>query len=345
MEPIVRAVDVGYKNTKVAVSVAEGIQCKVFPSVAPVAADCELSAAFGRKRNTAIVEADGIAYEVGPDARLAEKVMPAHNLDDRFALSSEYLALVRGALHLMHVDAIDLLVVGLPVSIFALRKAELARRLLGEHPTPGGRVVVVREVKVLSQPHGALINYALADGRIRAMRNQRNLIIDCGARTFDWLVTEGLKTIDQRSHATNRGIYDALHILAAEVGKHFNMQYQDYERLDRALRSRTQPRVFGKEYDLTPHLPAAKKIAQEAVTELRRYVQDGSDIDNVILSGGAAFFFRDAIRSAFPHHDLQETDDGLYANVRGFARFGVARMADGEKARSAGGGSRAAAEL
>lgn len=79
MEAIVRAVDVGYKNTKVTVSVADEIQCKVFPSVAPMAADCELSAAFGRKRNTVIVEVDDLAYEVGPDTRLAEKVMPAHH--------------------------------------------------------------------------------------------------------------------------------------------------------------------------------------------------------------------------------------------------------------------------
>ncbi len=177
------------------------------------------------------------------------------------------------------------------------------------------------------------------------MRNQRNLIIDCGARTFDWLVTQGLKIMDQRSHATNRGIYDVLHILASEIGKHFNMQYHDYEPLDLALRTRTQPRVFGKEYDLTPHLPGAKKIAQEAVTELRGYVQDGSDIDNIILSGGAAFFFREAIRSAFPHHDLQQSDDGLYANVRGFARFGVAKMAHGDKAGSVGGRSHAVAEV
>jgi len=345
VEAIVRAVDVGYKNTKVTVSVADEIQCKVFPSVAPMAADCELSAAFGRKRNTVIVEVDDLAYEVGPDARLAEKVMPAHHLDDGFALSPEYLALVRGALHLMQVDAIDLLVVGLPVSTFALRKAELARRLLGEHPTTAGRVVVVREVKVLAQPHGALINYALADGRIRAMRKQTNLIIDCGARTFDWLVTQGLKIMDQRSHATDRGIYDVLHVLASDIGKHFNMQYHDYERLDLALRTRTQPRVFGKEYDLAPHLPGARKIAHEAVTELRRYVQDGSDIDNIILSGGAAFFFREAIRSAFPHHDLQESDDGLYANVRGFAHFGVAKMAHGDKAGAVGGKNRAAAKV
>jgi plasmid segregation protein ParM len=345
VKAIVRAVDVGYKNTKLAVSVAEEIQCKVFPSVAPLATDCELSAAFGRKRNTVIVEADGVAYEVGPDARLAEKAMPAHHLDDGFALSPEYLALVRGALHWMQVDAIDLLVVGLPVTTFALRKAELARRLLGEQPTTAGRVVEIREVKVLAQPHGALINYALSDGRIRAMRNQRNLIIDCGARTFDWLVTQGLKIMDPRSHAINRGIYDVLHVLASEIGKHFNIQYDEYERIDLALRTRTPPRVFGKEYDLTPHLPGAKKIAHEAITELRRFVQDGADIDNIILSGGAAFFFREAIRAAFPHHDLQESDDGLYANVRGFARFGVARMAHGDKTRSVVGKIRAAAAV
>ena len=100
-----------------------------------------------------------------------------------------------------------------------------------------------------------------------------------------------------------------LQFLAAEIGKRFEVQYHDYERLDLALRTRTNPVVSGKEYDLAPHLPAARKIAREAVTELRRYVQDASDIDNIIVSGGAAFFFKDAIRSAFPHHEIQEGRD------------------------------------
>jgi plasmid segregation protein ParM len=227
---------------------------------------------------------------------------------------------------------VDLMVVGLPVTTFDIRRTALGKRLTGEHPITDAKSVVVKEVKVLAQPHGALIDYALTDAKSEAMRSQRNLIIDCGARTFDWLLTQGIKIIERRSHATNRGMYDVLQVLATEIGKRFNAQYQDYERLDVALRTRTIPQVFGKDYDLAPHLPMARKIAHEAVTDLRRYVQDASDVDNIIVSGGAAFFFKDAIRSAFPHHEIQEGRDGLYANVRGFARYGLARWAQSARA-------------
>jgi plasmid segregation protein ParM len=62
------------------------------------------------------------------------------------------------------------------------------------------------------------------------------------------------------------------------------------------------------------------------VSYLRRYVEDGSDIDAIILSGGSAFFFRDAICSAFPHHDVHELPAALYANVRGFQQFGMQKL-------------------
>jgi plasmid segregation protein ParM len=285
----------------------------------------DLSDALGRRRQTLLIDVNGLSYEVGPDTALAPA--PAHHMDDDYSLSDEYLALVRGALAYMKVPAVDYLVVGLPVTTFELRRAALARRLVGEHPTTEGRRVAVREVKVLAQPHGALIDYAVCDDRLQALRRQRNLIVDCGARTFDWLVTQGLKVIEQRSHATNRGIYDVLRILAAEIGRRFNEQFHDYERLDVALRTRTHPLVFGKPYDLAPHLPAARKVAQDAVTEMRRYVQDASDVDNVIVGGGAAFFFIDAIRAAFPHQEIVEGREALYANVRGFARYGLAKWA------------------
>ena len=236
----------------------------------------------------------------------------------------------------MKVGAVDLLVVGLPVSTFALHKTVLEKRLTGTHDLGGGRNVRVRKVRVLAQPHGALIDYAFSDARTQALRRQRNLIIDCGARTFDWLVTQGLKIMEHRSHATNQGMYDVLQVLAEEVGKQCNTQFHDYERLDTALRTRTNPLVCGREYDLAPHLPVARKIAQDAVTIMRRYVQDTSDIDNIILSGGARFFFKDALRAAFPQHEIHDRRDSLYANVRGFALYGQARLAQSEKVNAAG---------
>jgi plasmid segregation protein ParM len=335
MSAIVRAIDLGHKNVKWVFATDKEIVCRVFPACAPLAMHRDLSDTLGRKRQTVLIEVNGLPYEVGPDTLLVRKAAPARNMDDDYCLTDEYLALVRGALAYMKVPVVDFLIVGLPVTTFEMRKAALGKRLTGEHPITDDRSVVVKEVKVLAQPHGALIDYALSDAKTKALRSQRNLIIDCGARTFDWLVTEGLKVVEPRSHATNRGIYDVLHFLAAEIGRHFEVQYHDYERLDLALRTRTNPVVCAKEYDLAPHLPAARKIAQEAVTDLRRYVQDASDIDNIIVSGGAAFFFRDAIRTAFPHHEIREGRDGLYANARGFARYGLAKWAQSQRTNAA----------
>jgi plasmid segregation protein ParM len=325
MDCIVRSIDVGFRNTKVVVAADKhGIECQVFPSVAPTAKERDLSEAVGRNRNTVILTVEGIDYEVGPDALLAEKPTPTQTMGSDFCLTPEYLALVRGALHSMRIDRVDLLIVGLPVSEFRLRKQELARRLEGQHPVGSGRVVDVREVTVLAQPHGALIDYSLTtSNRLEGIRASRNLVIDCGGRTFDFLVTQGFKIFEQRSDDTKRGMYDIVRALAGEIGRALHTEYSDYDRIDDALRTGTKPLVFGKPYDLTPHLIAARKIPEEAVSYLRRFVEDGSDIDNIILAGGSAFFFRDAIHAAFPRHDIHELPDALYANVRGFQRFGM----------------------
>jgi len=107
MPVIVRAIDVGHKN------VDGELVCKVFPACAPVARGREMSDTLGRKRQSILVDVDEITYEVGPDAWLVAKAAPAHNMDDDYCPSDEYLTLVRGALAYMKVGAVDLLVVGL----------------------------------------------------------------------------------------------------------------------------------------------------------------------------------------------------------------------------------------
>lgn len=73
-------------------------------------------------------------------------------MGDDYCLSDEYLALVRGALAYMKVATVDLLVVGLPVTIFDMRRVALSKRLCGEHPITEGKTVAIKEVKVLASP-------------------------------------------------------------------------------------------------------------------------------------------------------------------------------------------------
>ena len=325
MEPIVRAIDVGYGTTKYVLSTERGqVRCAHFPSIAPVTSGRDLAAALGRKRRTVDICIRGLTYEVGPDAGLADDVFSTRNMDNDFVRSPEYLALARGAMHYMRVPRIDLLVVGLPVSTFALQKAMLEKRLTGMHDLGGGRKVRVKRVRVLAQPHGALMHFALGDAQQFAqLKAQRHLIVDPGARTFDWLVGQGLKTVEKRSGSVNRGMHDVLREFADSISKVHRTVFTDYERIDRALRDGSRPVVFQKEYDLARHLPAARRIVQGAVTEMKRVVQDGNDIDNILLSGGGAFFCKSVIEEAFPRHKVKELQDGLYANVIGFQLAGM----------------------
>ena len=100
-EPIVRAIDVGYGNTKFVQFHAQGgeIACSLFPSIAPQASSgADLTGGVFQRRNTITVEVNGVLYEVGRDARLAQDPSYGRTLDADFSMTDAYMALVRGAI-------------------------------------------------------------------------------------------------------------------------------------------------------------------------------------------------------------------------------------------------------
>ena len=127
METIVRAIDVGFGNTKYVAACADGeIHCASFPSIAyPSLRDLSTGPAAER-RKTVAVPINGLFYEVGPEVHLAADTFRATQLHDRYTETPEYAALARGALSLMKVDTVDLLVVGLPVATLTAKKAARA---------------------------------------------------------------------------------------------------------------------------------------------------------------------------------------------------------------------------
>ena len=79
------------------------------------------------------------------------------------------------------------------------------------------------------------------------------------------------------------------------------------------------------------------------LTTTRQVVQDGSDIDNFVLAGGAAFFYRGELQKAFPKHRILQVDEPLFANVRGFQIAGMEIMAAATRGSVAGSRSEAVA--
>ena len=69
MEPIVRALDVGFGHTKFVVAVDGGeVRCAHFTSVAYPTESDESADPMGGRRKTVGIPIDGLIYEVGLDA-------------------------------------------------------------------------------------------------------------------------------------------------------------------------------------------------------------------------------------------------------------------------------------
>ena len=284
MKMIVRAIDVGYGNTKyVAGSSGDEIRCASFPSLAyPFPRDPSTTLGADRRKTVAI-PIGGLFYEVGPDVMLAADAFRATQMHDSYIDTPEYLALARGALRMMKVDTIDLLVVGLPVVTFGARKAALEKLMTGNHDVGGGKTVLVRKALAMAQPNGALIDYATQHDKVLAMENEKSLVIDPGSRTFDWLVARGMKLSHKRSSSVNRGVTDILQMIADDISAEIGRPYNQLDAIDQALRSGKNLAIFQRSYSLARMRPVVESVTKQAVGAMLRrigefYVAAGANV-------------------------------------------------------------------
>src|SRR5260221_5948039 len=263
MELIVRAVDVGSGNTKfVTAAAGTDIRCASFPSIAYPSSDASPAWPASERRKTVCIPVGPLFYEVGSDVGLAADTFRAKQLHDGYTDSPEYMALLRGALSMMKLSHIDLLVVGLPVALFAVKKVALEKMMVGSHDIGGGKTVTVGKALAVAQPQGALVHYASEHKKMATIGNEQSLIIDPGSRTFDWLVARGMRLVQKQSHSFNRGMSDVLRILAAEITKSIGSPYRDYDAIDLALRSGKPPVIYQKAYDISWHLTLPESVAE-----------------------------------------------------------------------------------
>ncbi len=328
MPPVVRSIDVGFGQTKYVSAVNDGaVECAHFPSVAfPSMVDTSRGPVLGGRRRTVSVPVAGMYYEVGHDIDLAgAQSRPALSIEG-YVASPEHLALLRGALHFMNVDHIDLLVLGLPVSVFAQRKTQLEKLATGEHNVGRGRQVTVARALAVAQPQGALVTYAVQQESLEAIKRQESLIIDAGSRTFDWLCARGLRLVSNRSHSAPYGVYNVASLIADAISAEIGESYDDRDAIDLALRKLKPLSLFGKAHPIERYKPIVESIAQEAVRAMSLSIGGKYRFDNIVLVGGGAPLFKRALREAFPRQRLQEVSEPIYANVRGYQRAGMDKL-------------------
>lgn len=322
---LVRAVDIGYRNTKYTVG-KEGdgeIGCRMFTSVTSTAGSDHVDTGLTTPLDIRRIEVNGRFYDVGPDAHINMRRRGLRNHSEDYTETDQYLAQYRGALSYMDVKKIDLLVTGLPVRYMESKKEGLADLLRGEHPIHGGGKVEVGKVWVIEQPLGGFLDFAWSS-KIADLTNGKttNLLIDPGYFTLDWLVATGLKIHATRSDSCALGMSSVLKAIADEISRHLGVPYEDHLALDKALQT-GEFRDSGRSYAIEPYKRAADGVIEEAINDLASSVGDLRMIDNVILVGGGAEMFYPAIKRRFKHRQVYKASDAIFANVRGFHRAGV----------------------
>lgn len=322
--PVIRALDLGWGFTKY--SFFDLIENKVdyasFPSLAPRHTGVDLSMSILGQRNTRVVNVDGTLYEVGPDSSDLDTTEASRNLNDQYIHSEQYKAVFYGALSYMDEEKIDLLVVGLPLSNMH-NAAKLKALMVGKHKVSNDKSVEVVDALVLPQPLGGLYYcFSLKDQPgFKHLHEEMNLVIDPGFLTFDFLLSNGQKVVDNRSGAHTGGVSKVLRSLADSVSAKHNIKYENLNALDAGLRKR-RIRVNGQVEELDEHIRNTRSVLESGVTYMRNMVGPGTDVDNVILLGGGSHIFRKTIEQFYPNHNLLVLEDAQLANVKGFQLAG-----------------------
>lgn len=339
-----RAVDVGYFNTKYTLGRKQvggdlPIATGMFPSLAPQlrsATDFDTPAA--KKADGCVIEVEGVRYFVGNEAVFNSTGAEPRPVAEDYALTARYLALLRGALHYMLVDAgnpdemvIDNLVLGLPLTTFAAHRAGLARRAAGEHLIPfnaGARRVTVGAVHVIPQPHGALLNLGASASKGEA--DGWTLVVDVGGGTVDWYVGKERNVNFQRSGAHRKAMLACAAAVAEALDPTWLDQFEVMGRIDAAIRERKVTfRVQGEEHALAPHLNAIDAVMEESLEKILTKVQGLGDIERILLTGGGAAVFGEFLERRQPKlvKLLHIDRDPMFSNVRGFQVYGELQQA------------------
>lgn len=317
--PIVRAVDVGYGHVKFTDGrdpESNEIRTDSIPSQSPAAlvqvqktGRGESSFSGGvvmRSRDTFRVPVGDRTYEVGRDVHLATVgTNVTEVLDREFALSDAYAARLFGAINYMLPSLpdheIDILVLGLPLTTYQQRRADLENRFVGTHVIDDrGATVRIDACCVYPQPLGSYAVYIA--GTQGLSEAPLALIIDIGYNTIDWFVCHGLIASDVQSSAVERGMGEVLRAMADDIiAKHHlnSAQAQIVRTLDRSLVDNKPFKQHGEVIDLGPHFAAGEVVIEEAAQIIVNRIGSGGDLDVIILTGGGATLFAPVIRNSY----------------------------------------------
>ena len=322
----VLGIDIGYSNLKLAFGPKGANPQKVLRPAGAAPADRFGTRFDGREHDDFLrVLVDGEEYVAGVSADRAE--LWSRSLHADYHASLSYQALFRAGLLLSGMQHIDTLVTGLPVSQYLddTRRGSVEKLMKGAIALTSRSHVVVDDVKVIPQPIGGLLDY-ISQERVD-LEDARVLVIDPGFFSVDWVVVSH-KTLQRNSSGTSQ---NASSVVLEEACKQIGRDYEaevSTETLENAVRKgKPNVLVVGRRVELAPYLTnASRTVGQVIADSIQKSLRTESQMaDLVVLVGGGADFFREAIQEAFPRLNVVTPGEPVFSNARGFWLMGSAR--------------------
>lgn len=341
VEVAVRALDVGYFNTKYTLGRAlrgdqSPIQVSLFPSLAPALADTDMvGASSTAEANVCLVRVNGVAYAVGPGALTLTGGSEPRSIESNYCMTDKYHALTLGALDYMAAAAgaslefvIGTLVVGLPLNTYLQFSDALAQRLTAEHIIESrlGKIrrrVTVKQVEVMVQPHGALVHFGCQ--RSAASLAGWNLVLDPGGGTLDWFMSNGEQPAWKRSGAYPKSMLHCAYAVADSINSGWRHQVEIVEAIDQALRTNSLTFAVGPHsFEVAKYRSAVDAVLGEAVRVMTARTGPLDAVRRILLTGGGAGVLREYLLRTMPELEpaMEVEEDAVYSNVRGFHAAG-----------------------
>lgn len=335
--------DVGFGETKCAwggMHKEDPVRTMKFLSIAvPGASSSGLDDGHLVKRNSVTVRYKDRRFNVGPDAYIGMASNASRKLDRDFCRRPDYMALVLGAVKMAGVSRVSKLCLGLPVSTYRAHKSALEELARGKFEQDDGTYVEIESVVVVPQPLGGLFDMGIASNQLQKYSRETTLTIDPGHFTLDWIVTHGMKVVDERSDsADNNGMSAVLGSIAKSMSERIadelkttvEMNEAVLVRLDHAITTGSDFKYLGRKFDYLPHLAAANDVIDDGIGRMMKSVGQVADMDNINLIGGGSKFYRERLAKALPSFEIKCPTAPIFSNVRGFQAIAVSKLARGE---------------
>jgi plasmid segregation protein ParM len=317
------AVDGGHGYHKAAYRDADGVlRTSAFRSVASMVTDStasRLSSAITGPTSLKTVRVAGVTYEIDLDGDSTPTGLFAErNEADDFPSRPEFDALLYGVLLSVNATEVRNLVLGLPLHTLSKFTGLLKQKFQGRLAF-GHDACFVERVIVVPQPVGSLLTLKASGSTV--FGTSTTCLVDAGHYTVDWLTTTGLKVDHSRSGGRPNGASLVYRRISELLSAEFNERFDALDRIDLALRSRTPLRAYGRAINLEPYLRQALAVTTDVVRAIRARVRTAEDL-TIVVTGGAAPLYLQALGSVFPGCPIVQMNDSRFTNVAGFLLAG-----------------------